>query len=216
MLNRKTTATAYMMSGSTNIACNLGSAEVGALPTSPLLRLPGELRNEIYRYALVEADNEHIRISKHIKPAQPGILQVNRQCRKESADIFYAENTFAFGISHFDAAIYISWCKSSSRRRWCQTTASVSRSQNWANLLVWLEAYWNQECGGIVGNSSKANADAKAATHLFSMVKKMRDGKMLPWEDAREVLEDAHAALAEIKPRWAWRSGQADMVTSLR
>ncbi|KAK0831457.1 hypothetical protein LTR73_002839 [Friedmanniomyces endolithicus] len=208
------------------------------MPESPFLRIPGELRNEIYRYALLEDDT--IKINKHTKPAQPGVLQTNRQLRKEAGDIYYHENTFLFGISHFEASIYVSpiysladpdqtrhrslqkvtlihppqikWCQSSPRRRWCKTTAHVSRSQNWANLLVWLEAYWNHDCGGIVwSEEGKANADAKAATHLFATVKKMMLRKSLAWEDAREFLEDAHAALAEIKPRWAWRSGSADL-----
>ncbi|KAK0255325.1 hypothetical protein B0A54_03193 [Friedmanniomyces endolithicus] len=185
------------------------------MPESPFLRIPGELRNEIYRYALLEDDT--IKINKHTKPAQPGMLQTNRQLRKEAGDIYYHENTFLFGISHFEASIYITWCQSSPRRRWCKTTAHVSRSQNWANLLVWLEAYWNHDCGGIVwSEEGKANADAKAATHLFAMVKKMMQRKSLTWEDAREFLEDAHAALAEIKPRWAWRSGSADLNARLQ
>ncbi|KAK3067806.1 hypothetical protein LTR53_015099 [Teratosphaeriaceae sp. CCFEE 6253] len=124
---------------------------------------------------------------------------------------------FLFGISHFDATVYVDWCRTSSRRRYCKTTAHVSRSQNWANLLSWLNAYWNQECGGIVwSEEGKANADAKAATHLFAMVLKMRARKFLSWDDAKDFLEDAHAALAEIKPRWAWRSGSADLVASLQ
>ncbi|EMC96951.1 hypothetical protein BAUCODRAFT_48719, partial [Baudoinia panamericana UAMH 10762] len=57
-----------------------------------LLNLPGELRNYIYRLALVEDD--HIKISKNSKPLQPGILQVSRQCRKEASDIYYQENIF--------------------------------------------------------------------------------------------------------------------------
>ncbi|KAK4575303.1 hypothetical protein LTR86_001156 [Recurvomyces mirabilis] len=183
--------------------------------TSPLFRLlPGELRNQIYRYALLEP--EHIKITKHSRVLQPGILQTSKSCRKEAGDIYYQENVFAFGISHFDAALYIGWCKSSPQRRWCKTNAFVSRSQNWANLLIWLEAYWNKECGGIVGSEEgKFNADAKAATHLFSMTKKMREHGLLTWEDAQGLLEDAHNALAEIKPRWAWRSGSADMVANL-
>ncbi|TKA70392.1 hypothetical protein B0A55_05615 [Friedmanniomyces simplex] len=182
-------------------------------PESPFLRIPGELRNEIYRYALLEDDT--IKINKHAKPAQPGMLQTNRQCRKEAGDIYYHENTFLFGISHFEASIYVHY---------------FLILMNWANLLIWLEAYWNHECGGIVGNTGssssgseggggghgKANADAKAATHLFAMVKKIMQRKALGWEDAREFLEEAHAALAEIKPRWAWRSGAADMTASLQ
>jgi hypothetical protein len=197
------------MSGS-----NSSNSELTTQPDCLLFRLPGELRNAIYRFALVEL--EALKITKHAKTPQPGILQTCRQCRTEALAIYYQENVFAFGISHFDATVYIDWCQTSPHRRWCKTNAYVSRSQNWANLLNWLHAYWRKECGGIVGNEEgKFNADAKAATHLFAMVKKMRDGGLLGWEDARELLEDAHAALAEIKPRWSWRSGSADMVATL-
>ncbi|KAK5116699.1 hypothetical protein LTR62_007373 [Meristemomyces frigidus] len=182
---------------------------------SPFFRiLPGELRNLIYRHTLLDPDP--IKITKNAKLPQPGILQTSKQCRKEAGDIYYQENTFAFGISHFDAGIYISWCKTSPQRRWCRTNAFVSRSQNWANLLIWLKAYWDKECGGIVGSEEgKFNADAKAATHLFSMTKKMREHGLLTWEDAEGFLEEAHKALAGIRPRWSWRSGSADMVANL-
>jgi len=36
------------------------------------------------------------------------MLQTNRQLRKEAGDIYYHENTFLFGISHFEASIYVS------------------------------------------------------------------------------------------------------------
>ncbi|KAK5127465.1 hypothetical protein LTR85_006804 [Meristemomyces frigidus] len=81
----------------------MGEADEPPLSASAFLRLPGELRVCIYRYALLKTDN--IKIGKHEKPAQPGILQVNTQCRNESADIYYEENAFAFHVTHFDAAL---------------------------------------------------------------------------------------------------------------
>lgn len=52
--------------------------------TPTLLGLPGELRNEIYRLALIE-DN-FVYLNDH--SLQPGLLMTNRQIRKEAMPIF--------------------------------------------------------------------------------------------------------------------------------
>lgn len=183
-------------------------------PRSPLMELPGELRNHIYRLVLLEITP--IKIDKHLKPLQPALLQLSQQTRRETADIYYKENVFAFSITHFDACIYISWCRSSSRRRWCSTVANISKSKNFNNLVVWLEAYFKRECGGPrEQDDGKANADSKAATHLFKMVRLMREVPGLDWTQANAILESAHEALTELKPRWAWRTTTTDLITTV-
>ena len=72
------------------------------VPYSPsLLGIPGELRNKIYRYALVEP--EKIRLGQchccYLGLEQPfhrpGLLRTSRQLRDEAEDIYYKENTFS-------------------------------------------------------------------------------------------------------------------------
>ena len=59
---------------------------------SPLLKLPAELRNKVYRSILI-ADDE-ININMRDIQAYTRILNVCTQIRTEASEIFYGENTF--------------------------------------------------------------------------------------------------------------------------
>ncbi|KXL50065.1 hypothetical protein M433DRAFT_2347 [Acidomyces richmondensis BFW] len=63
-------------------------------PASPLLRLPPELRNQIYDEVLVQQANESFTIGPK-RLAHP-FLAVCRQIRSEGSGIFYANNKFRF------------------------------------------------------------------------------------------------------------------------
>ena len=60
---------------------------------SRLLSLPPEIRNTIYRYALVQREIS-IRAPAFATAEQPAVLQVNHQIRTEAIDIYYYENEF--------------------------------------------------------------------------------------------------------------------------
>lgn len=62
------------------------------MQNSPLLALPGELRNAIWRYALVEEDAVVIRPDAIHRPRP--LLAVCKQIREEAVGIYFAENTF--------------------------------------------------------------------------------------------------------------------------
>lgn len=75
---------------------------------SPFLRLPRELRDEIYRYSLCQ--EPLIEITRwtlvdrdpSFKCPSPGLLRTSRQIYHESIEILYSKNTFAFEKpSHF-------------------------------------------------------------------------------------------------------------------
>ena len=57
----------------------------------PLLRLPPELRNGIYEYALLLDGAYRINIANYLEPA---LTFVCKKVREESQPIFYASNTF--------------------------------------------------------------------------------------------------------------------------
>lgn len=59
---------------------------------TPLLELPAELRNQIYRYALVS--NGAIRIRRQEYKSHTALLKVCSQIRKEAIKIFFTENRF--------------------------------------------------------------------------------------------------------------------------
>lgn len=59
---------------------------------SPLIELPAELRNNIYRKALLR-DGE-ISVSSKESPDEPALLATCRQIRSEVLPIYYGENNF--------------------------------------------------------------------------------------------------------------------------
>lgn len=71
------------------------------------LDLPGEMRNEIYRYVLVQdtpistgiswsRSYFPVRDTYRLKGPQPAISRICRQVRLEALSVFYGENTFLF------------------------------------------------------------------------------------------------------------------------
>lgn len=86
--------------------------------------LPGELRNRIYRFALVEGDDEPFLVSMaketcnlgpcgHMKmpTAVPGILSACKQIRGEAMPIFVAENSFKFDAELVKARCVANWLR---------------------------------------------------------------------------------------------------------
>ena len=67
-------------------------------PTRSFLTLPGELRNSIYRYALVVGRRPFaLQMPEKLHPesyADTALLRVNKQVFREASTIFYHENTF--------------------------------------------------------------------------------------------------------------------------
>ena len=81
------------------------SKEPSHQSTFPFLNLPGEIRNEIYRYSLTQEPaikikaNEAGKVSrdsrtKGQKPLNSSLLLVNRQISNEAGHILYTENNF--------------------------------------------------------------------------------------------------------------------------
>ena len=66
-------------------------------PKRSFLTLPGELRNEIYRYALVVGRRPFtLQLPERQRPEQgdKSLFLVNKQVFREASTIFYHENTF--------------------------------------------------------------------------------------------------------------------------
>lgn len=61
---------------------------------SPLLQLPGEIRNRVYRYALLEPTSISMQFLEH-----PPLARTCLQLHREALPIFFAENTFSIALS---------------------------------------------------------------------------------------------------------------------
>ena len=66
--------------------------------SSPLMRLPAELRLRIYDYALTEDTYVMLLNDEGAKTGQPALLRTCRQIRNEALDLYYSSNVFALVV----------------------------------------------------------------------------------------------------------------------
>lgn len=167
---------------------------------SRLLSLAPELRNRIYRFALLSSDR--VVVQDHTKP--PPLLEACHQIRTEAYAIYYRENIFLCRIFDLDASLLIRWCAIfpqynntetpfGMRNRLC-----IQPSTNWDNLIIWLEAVFNNECTGPSIREAAAKRRTDAICALFLMTIRLRKGKMYSWTEAKALLEDARAGFAAL------------------
>jgi len=131
---------------------------------SALLSLPPEMRNRIYRAALVEGE---ISIAAGQRPRpEPALLYTRRRIRDEALAIYYKENCFDFHIKDYDADNSIQWQSSASQRHDAHLTWRINVSTNWPNLVRWLEA-WDD--GRVTGPTQGATAGSRKSSLTFSM-----------------------------------------------
>ena len=72
-------------------------------PDCPFLALPGEIRNRIYRFALLSQRPFTVQL-QWTRPLDTALLWVNKQVFEEASSIFYAENAFKFSEALFVGA----------------------------------------------------------------------------------------------------------------
>jgi len=104
---------------------------------SDLLGLPPELRNQIYRYALVSSENIIIDDMDH---EEPPLLRTCRQLRKGANGIYRLQNRFTVMIRELQFEMPIG--------HWAQWKIPLERIQiglsgaaKWSNLERWLELF---------------------------------------------------------------------------
>ena len=163
---------------------------------SRLLLLPAEIRLLIYHYVLVKG---RIRIQSHaLPPPQPGVLQVSRQLRRETQEIYYIENEFKWYIRDFDARTFLKWSRSSDWRKRANHVWSFRGDSGWDNLLKWLEAAYHRHaaCPGELSPDSVPTTVGLGATALqiFGVTRQMRK-QGLSWEQVKANLEIVRLAL---------------------
>ncbi|KXT07161.1 hypothetical protein AC578_2493 [Pseudocercospora eumusae] len=126
--------------------------------SSPLLALPPELRNHIYREVLVH-NNNIIIITKSTKP--PSLLQLCREIRFEAQGIYLAENRFmGQTTSSFDPKQHDWWAlwlrSLGTERRTLLRSFEIfvameeeEEEDKRADVLRQMSAWLRRECGGL-------------------------------------------------------------------
>ena len=106
-------------------------------------RKPGELRNRIYKYALLE--HEEIGITSK-GPGQPSLLRVCRGIRREATGIYYSENNFKLYVEDYKGADFAALGRHSSHYCYRDTTSNITfgyirrPKPNWDNPVKFFDA----------------------------------------------------------------------------
>ncbi|KAK4548839.1 hypothetical protein LTR36_008612 [Oleoguttula mirabilis] len=167
-----------------------------------LMSLPGELRNHIYRLALLSPSRVQIR---HDTVGQPGLLQTCHQIRNEAKPIYYKENEFTVTVTNFDFGLdmfFIQQCIPHTQIEVCVQLVHIGRG-SWEHLLRGLKNCHEGRLGGL-GYKDGQDVFWNYAARAFQMVK---DLEGCPWPQVRDALDKYRLAVTEVpgKVRTAWR-----------
>jgi hypothetical protein len=156
-----------------------GQAQKGSLPDSvadsPLFKLPPELRNMIYRYAII--DNRALRITKTAGIPEPALLSACKILKSETWKIFYLENTFLCEVDNYDPASLQIACRKQSKGSWPARSERISignlrLSQDgqrcWTHLVAWLHLSREAKCDGM-GHDATDDAEKGLLAGLFDV-----------------------------------------------
>ena len=185
---------------------------MGANQSSPterptLLKLPGELRNRIYRCALLESTTLLVTSRGHV---ELGLLLVSKEIQQESVPIYYLENRFLAVAEAYDGTASVMWpnrlniLQKQYGVQYCIYNIQLGDPQqtpNWPNLKEWLEIVHSRKYPHTV-RTSLGNSDTilrMLLTTMFEVVLVM-SGK--PWSQVEGLLEHHHQMLVKLDQRW--------------
>jgi len=159
-----------------------------------LFTLPGELRNRIYRCALLSSEKVVVNSQSF---AQPSLLETCTKVRREASSIYYLANDFLIEVPDFDSNALTSWYGHAFHYRPFSPDSHLQTTgrHRWANLVTWLKRCHTK--GTIVLDLRKPQYDnpwRNVAARMFGAVQKFKD---LPWERLGDMLESFHLALEE-------------------
>ncbi|PPJ56192.1 hypothetical protein CBER1_10342 [Cercospora berteroae] len=172
--------------------------------------LPAELRNEIYRYALVQTDRIHITTNMAQPPPEPGILHVNRQARQEALAIYYHENHFRFDMYDLNASAYMRWVRAEPVMRgrlsvWFKLYIPTSADLAWQHFMVWMEAIHFRRVAH--GPSSRRFPGKRAFRIVVGEMKEMAEvlkQQGLQWVQILKSLESSKRMLIASNSSGQW------------
>lgn len=179
-----------------------------ATMASRLLQLPPELRNIIYRRAVVTSNKIRIK-SDCIR--EPPLLLVCKQIRQEACDLYYYENEFTVKINDYDTtnAVRFNSKIHSARQRgeieknlWINMRASLSSPPHWRNLLTWLRLYHVGALESFLPKPSEPHSGKIGSLVIRGIFLFVRAMKTHPWQEVEAILLEQRVVLAKTDARW--------------
>ena len=173
-----------------------------------LLGLPAEVRNRIYRFALIE--NDVLELSA-TSPTPPGLLIVSKQIREETVAMYYTENRFILVIVDFDGEAVT---RPVEVYRKCFTptgTGAQAKQQgiigiytagvpNWRNLVGWCKAIHR---GSMPVLKERPGGGDRMNMSIAAIHKVVWGMRSRPWEEVEEVFEGFRKIMVLLDQAWA-------------
>ena len=175
--------------------------------SSPLLRLPAELRNDIYRLVVVSPNAIRVGVTGF---NEPPILTVSKQIRREASAILFAENSFVVTIHDYNVTGSEKWtdkmhaanqlgCPCSWK---CGGSFSNTTVPNWMNLLEWMKGYHAGSVRNYIHRPSTMTGLSLEYLILGGMFVVVESMKGQPWHEVDRVLQEHRRILAAVDARW--------------
>lgn len=180
------------------------------------LRLPAEIRLNIYEYAL-QCDEEVCKITETTGIPEPALLLTCKTFRREAISVFYSIHTFVLVAQSFSPSIPIlvgSKAATLKEQHGCiikNLRMNEDGPPSWHNLVRWLQTLHQGEHSCIrLGRESIDGVHWDPAytslfkeytfiVGLFEMFFRMRDK---PWRTVEDVLSLMRPALAQFHLDW--------------
>ena len=180
-----------------------------SVATSPLFKLPPEIRNMIYRYAIVT--KARVRITKSSGIPEPALLSTCKILRSEACAIVYLENTFRCEVrDHDPASLSLAYRKFKNAKNLGVSSQHVSSvqievcrrgSRNWKNLIAWYHSCLQRTCCGVLQLEHEQRADAEERL-LVGVFKIVCSSPKMTSSELDFVLESLRPVLVELRQDW--------------
>ena len=177
---------------------------------SPLFKLPAELRNNVYRLALLSESHIDVTLQDSINPP---LLRTSREIRKESITIYYGESLFGVPALDCNSDLCMKWLvlETALRRQlkikirsYAMNETKVISRKTWTNLLTWLKRFHQRSvsCRGLSPSQKKweKRPDLLTIGIMFEMVSKLRSQ---PWATVEHLLLEQYVVLKACNPKWS-------------
>ena len=178
---------------------------------SPFLTLPGELRNRIYRFILVQPPGERVQLRVPSDFTGPGLLTTCKQIRVEAQQIYYSENTFMVTCTAWNSDLPVLWNRKAKQigkesgleRQRLAGHMDGLHEANWNNLIVWLQRYHAGTVTSKTVAPSRMPQDHQTARFVISgMFRTVDIMKGKPWTEVLKELEEQRYILRRVDSRW--------------
>ncbi|KAK3050292.1 hypothetical protein LTR09_008441 [Extremus antarcticus] len=158
-----------------------------ASSSSPLLKLPPELRNKIYGYAILRSGVKKVHSTDG---SQPPLLRVCKEIRSEAVALYYTDNKFYLCIDSCNVRRVLGFRKALAKHfsrpapHLCPADfddshgiigVRVDGAMEWERFVEWVELFWAGEMFGVPGEGAfgrvwETIGEKKAAGWTFARV----------------------------------------------